>query len=102
MNWFTNAISRLGDIPKPDAGDLGINSSVTADDSFLTTGLSIVFGLMAAVAVLIIVIAGLNIAKSDGNPEEISKGKRTIIMAVVGLGLAMIAEALVYFVLGRL
>ncbi len=85
-------------ISPPKQSDLGL-PNVGADANFLSNALGVAFGLAAALAILIIVIAGLNIAKSDGNPEEISKGKRTIILAVIGLGIAMIAEALVYFVL---
>ncbi|HVW23013.1 MAG TPA: pilin [Candidatus Saccharimonadales bacterium] len=64
--------------------------------------LQIVFGIMGAIAVLIIVISGLKFITAQGNPEEISKARQTIIYALVGLAVAISAEAIVSLVLSRL
>jgi hypothetical protein len=64
--------------------------------------LAILFGIMAAVSVLFIVIGGLRFVTSEGNPEGTAKARNTIIYAVVGLVIALSAEALVAFVLGNL
>ena len=88
-------------VDKPTRADLGL-PNVTADDGFAKNVLAIVFGIAGALAVLIIIIASLNLAKAGGNPEEISKAKKTIVYALVGLAIAVLAEAIVYLVIGKL
>jgi hypothetical protein len=61
--------------------------------------LQIVFGIIAALAVLMIVIAGLRFVTAQGSPQEVSKARSTIVYALVGLLLALIAESLVSLVL---
>jgi hypothetical protein len=68
----------------------------------LASILAIVFGIAGAIAVLVIVIGALRMVYSSGNPEGVSKARSTIIYAVVGLVIAISAEALVAFVLGKL
>ncbi len=52
-----------------------------------------------AVAVLMIVIGGLRYTLSNGDQSGINNAKNTIIYAVVGLVLALMANAIVNFVL---
>lgn len=63
--------------------------------------LAIVFGTIAALAVLMIVIAGLRLITAQGNPQEIAKARSTILYAVIGLIIALTAEAIVALVIGR-
>ncbi len=83
--------------------DTNVNSectglpTVSAGPSELGQITGIVFGVIAAVAVLIIVIAGLKFVTSNGNPESISKARNTMIYAVIGLVIALSAEAIVAF-----
>ena len=64
--------------------------------------LSIVFGAFAAVAVLMLVIAGLRFVTANGDPAEINKARSTIIYALVGLVISLSAEAFVAFALGKI
>ncbi|MDB5163816.1 MAG: hypothetical protein JWS12_434, partial [Candidatus Saccharibacteria bacterium] len=75
---------------------------VQATPATLQTGLQIAFGSIAAVAVLIIVIAGLQLIVAQGEPQSISKARQTIIYAVVGLAIALFAEAAVTLLIGKL
>lgn len=75
---------------------------VKADDNLVQSILGLLFGAFGAIAVVVILVAAINIAKSYGNPEEISKAKKTIIYALVGLVVAISAEAIVYFVMGNI
>lgn len=79
-----------------DPGELNIPQA-TADNSTVTTVLSLLFGIMGAVAFLIIVIAGLRFTLSRGDPGAINKARNTIIYAAVGLVLAMLAFTIVRF-----
>lgn len=63
--------------------------------------LQLAFGIIAVVAVLFVVIGGLRLVISEGNPQDTAKARNTIIYAVVGLIIAITAEALVTFVLNR-
>ena len=63
--------------------------------------LQIVFAVLGAVAVLFVVIGGVKLTLSTGNPQEISKAKNTIIYALVGLIVAAFAETIVSFVLSN-
>jgi hypothetical protein len=69
----------------------------------LQTILSWVFGLSAAIAVLIIAFAALRLvlAARDGDPQAISRMRATITYAAIGLAVALLADAIVGFVLGR-
>ncbi len=76
--------------------------TVNADQGALTTIMQIVFGIIGAVAVIIIIIAALNFATAQGDPQKVSKARQTIIYAAIGLGVALSAEAIVTLVIGKL
>ena len=62
----------------------------------------IVFGTLGAIALIIIIIAGIKFMTSQGNPEALAKARNTIIYAAVGLAVAIGAYSIVTFVIGRL
>lgn len=64
--------------------------------------LQIALAVFGAVAVLIIVIAGLKFITAQGNPQSVSKARSTILYALIGLVVIASAEAIVTFVLGKL
>ena len=102
-----NAIFAADEINNCDpSGDtsrcVSILPQVSANENQIQNGLAIIFGVFAAVAILIIIIAAINFATSEGNPENISRAKKTIIYALVGLLISLSAEAIVLTVLGRL
>jgi hypothetical protein len=68
----------------------------------LHTALEIIFGIAAALAVLMIIIAGFRFVTAQGNAQEVGKAKATIIYAVVGLLVAVTAEGIVALTLGHL
>lgn len=69
--------------------------------SLIQTALSVAFGIAGAIAFLIIVIAGMQYVFSQGDPQATKKSKDTIIYALVGLVLAIIAQSVVSFALSR-
>ncbi len=73
-----------------------------AGSSQLHEILQIAFAVLAALAVLFMVIGGLRMVTSQGNPQETGKARATIIYAVVGLVIALLAEAFVALVLDKL
>ena len=75
---------------------------VNAGSGELQTALSIIFGIAGVLAVLMIIIGGLMFVTSNGNPQNSSRALKTIIFALVGLVISLLAEALVAFILGKL
>ena len=60
---------------------------------------NILLYVIGAVAVLVIIIGGIMYAVSAGDPGKAKKAKDTILYAVVGLAVAMLAYAIVNFVI---
>ncbi len=101
-----NILSNFGAVGEANCGEgqkcaTGLPVVATNTDQ-LTGVLAIVFGIAAAIAVLMIVIAGFRFVTAQGNPQEVSKAKSTIAYAVIGLLVAVTAEGIVALVLGRL
>ena len=80
----------------------GANNPNLASTSELQTILGIVFGVVGALCLLVITISGLRYVLSAGDPKRTAQAKEGIIYALVGLGVAISAEAIVTFVIGGL
>jgi hypothetical protein len=76
--------------------------NVQANQSSLSIVLGLVFGVLAAVAVLIIVIQGIKFSVSQGDPQKAADARKAIIYAVVGLVVSLSAEAVVKLVLNKI
>jgi len=100
INFFILAIS------KPINCESGANCQTTlpeikATDATAEKIFGIIFGTIAAVAILIIVLSALNWAIRGGDPEVITRSRKAIIYAVVGLAIALLSETLVLTLLNR-
>lgn len=90
-----------------DACDDIENSAVcdASEDDDLPSMAMIIVNTMLVVlgmaAVVMIVIGGVYYATSGGDAAKIKTGKETILYAVVGLIVALLAFAIVNFVIGR-
>lgn len=58
-----------------------------------------IVGIAGVIAVVIIIIAGINIAVSQGDPAKLAKATKAIIFAAVGLVVCLLAFAIVNFAL---
>lgn len=63
--------------------------------------LSIAFGVLGGISLLVIVISGMRLTLSRGNPDALAKLRSTIIYAAVGLAVALSATAIIQFVVNR-
>ncbi len=86
---------------KIDPDELKIPKGTHINDVTIQNGLQIIFGIAGAVAFLIIVYAGLKYTLSQGDPAGTAKAKDTIVYAIVGLIIAVLAFAIVRLVVGR-
>ena len=89
----------------PTTGTSNLNCDPGQSQDIFDTGVGKVVNflifIVGAVAVGIIVVAGLMYVLSGGNPENTRRAKDAIIYAVVGLVIAIIARLIVTFVLTR-
>lgn len=76
--------------------------AVGAGNSQVTTILQIVFGVIAIVTLIYIVLAGLRLITSNGDPQAVAQSRQQIIFAAAGLAVAISAELIVTFVVGRI
>jgi uncharacterized membrane protein len=58
--------------------------------------------IVGAIAVIMIVIGGLRYVTSGGNQNAVTAAKNTILYAIIGIIVAILAYAVINFVLGSL
>lgn len=58
--------------------------------------------ILGAVAVIVIIVGGIKYTASDGDAAKIKSAKNTILYAVVGLAVAIMAGAIVNFVVNNI
>jgi hypothetical protein len=80
-----------------DISDAGLPTP-DADNNKVGTVLGIFFGIIGAFAVLNIVLSGFKYITSSGNEQKVSEAKSGIAYALIGLMIAISAEAIVAFV----
>lgn len=61
--------------------------------------INVIIGVVGLIAVAMIVIGGIGFATSQGDPQKTKKAKDTILYGVIGLVVALLAFAVVNFVL---
>ncbi len=77
-----------------DGGGNGRNLMET-----LNTIINVVIGLIGFAAVVMIIVGGLNYTTSNGDAQKVKKAKDTILYGIIGLVVALLAYAIVNFVL---
>lgn len=91
------------EVPNGDSKrDLLNLPEVAASENQLQKILTIVFGLAAAIAVITLLVAAIELVTGGDNPETVAKARRTIIYSLVGLAITVFAEVIVLAVLGSL
>lgn len=79
--------------PFPNVGD---------GSSSLQKAMTLIFGALGTVSIIVIIYSGIRLSASRGNPDAIGKLRGTIIYAAIGLFIAISAGAIIDFVLGRI
>lgn len=75
---------------------------VEASTNQLQVFFAFVFGIAAGMAVITIAIAGFNFATAGTDSDKISRAKKSIILALIGLVIAASAEIIVLTLLGKI
>ena len=68
----------------------------------LSTIINVIVGALGVVAVIMIVLGGVQFVTAQGDASRVKKAKDTIMFAVIGLVVAILAWAIVNFVLGSI
>lgn len=88
--------------PKDTPDCLANLPQVAADSSNLQLILGLVFGVAAGIAVLSLVIAAVNFASAATDFEKVARSKKAIIYSLLGLVIALSAEAIVLTLLDNI
>ena len=63
--------------------------------------INILTGIAGLVAVIMIIISGLQMVSSNGNPERISHARNTILYALIGLVIVALARIIILFIMNK-
>ena len=77
------------------------NNGSAKANTFIQNVISTLFFIVAAIAVIVIIIGGIRYATSGGDSGQIKSAKDTILYAVIGLVVALMAYVIVRFVLSN-
>ena len=78
------------------------NNSLYGPNGVVRKIVNILSMVIGFAAVVMIIVGGMQYMLSNGDANKISSAKYTIIYALVGIAVAVLAQALVVFVIGRL
>ena len=78
----------------------GQSESLTGETGVFKTVTNILLFIIGAVAVIMLVIGGIRYTISGGDSNQITAAKNTILYAIIGIVVAIIAYAAVNFVIG--
>lgn len=67
----------------------------------IKTAVNTLLFVVGIAAVIVIIVSGLRFITAGGNPQSVSSARDSILYAVIGLVVAILAYAIVNFVLGQ-
>jgi hypothetical protein len=73
-----------------------------ADSGAMTHIFTIVLMTLAGIAVLFVILGGVRYILSQGDPQATSKAKNTVLTAIIGLVIVIVAQAVVSLVVSKL
>lgn len=79
----------------------GGGNPIFGADGVLTKIVNIVTILVGIAAVLTIILAGIKLITSGSNPQEVTVAREMILYAIVAVGIAALAQAIVQLFLNR-
>ena len=95
MSWLRAAISL-----KPQ--DVGLPTSTSSLGAAALIIINTLIYIVGALSVIAVIVGGLQIVLSNGDPKRYQQGRETILYAVIGVVLSLSAYAIVNFVIGRI
>ena len=80
----------------------GTPDNVTGDDGLIKKVVNLLLWAIGIISVIMIIIGGIRYATSNGDSNQVTAAKNTIMYAVIGLVIAIFAYAIVYFVFDQI
>lgn len=93
----SSAAAKASSVCKATGGD-----PITGPDGVLRRATRLIAVIAGAAAVIVMVISGIRYITSAGDSNQIAEAKKTIIFAIVGLVVIVVAESLITFVIVRI
>lgn len=78
------------------------NASVGDEDALVLAVTNALLFIIGAISVIMIIVGGIRYVISNGVADKITGAKNTILYAVIGLAIALLAYAIVNFVLNKI
>lgn len=78
------------------------NNPVVGQDSLLLRAADLIAVATGVIAVIAIIIAGIRFATSSGDPQSVNAAKNTILYAVIGLIVIVVARGIIVFVVNNI
>ncbi len=78
-----------------------VNIPTGSADSLLTNALNLTYFLAGAIAVIVIIFAGIMYTTSSGDAGRATKAKNLLTYSIVGLIVVLVAFIITNFVIGR-
>lgn len=85
-----------------DPGELRIPITEDPSGTTVTEIMSLVFAIAGGVALIVIIVAGMQFMLSRGDPQKAATARSAVIYAVIGLVISTIAFSIVTFVVDKL
>lgn len=82
--------------------DLNVTDGKQAVNTTVQNVIDILFYVIGIIAVIMIIVGGIKYTTSNGDSSALTSAKNTILYAVVGLVVALMAYTIVNFVIGRI
>lgn len=98
---FAASCSSAADCAQIGADKAGGSGSSASIGDIIKTIVNVLLFILGAVAVIMIVIGGIRYTISQGDSNAITSAKNTILYAVIGLVVALLAYAIVNFVIAQ-
>jgi hypothetical protein len=97
-----NSISGGIDCANPNATKQCLFTSATCTNGFFTKIINTALFIIGALSVLMLIYGGIRYTISAGDSKHVEAAKNTIMYAIIGIVVAVLAYAIVNFVITRL
>lgn len=85
----------------PACQDRTPNNPLFGSDSIVENVANILAFVVGAAAVMVMIINGIKLIASQGEPQELTKSRNAIIHAAIGVIVVVLARSIIFFVLKR-
>lgn len=96
-NAYTDACNGISQL---NGGTQGCATSGTSVGGIISQVVNILSIVLGGIAIVMIIVSGIRFATSGGSSNGVSGAKKTLIYAVVGLVIAVLAQVIIRLVIG--